>query len=130
MKRRTASLFDSLFLGALAGLAAAIATPVSAGTNFDGAYDVEVKTDVGPCEKIYHGTVTVQGGHVVSTGDVGAKAYGLVATDGTVSLQFQRGEHGEEIVHAAGKMSGRTGKGTWSAPIPQCGGRWTAKRQG
>jgi hypothetical protein len=107
---------------------AAIALPAAAGTNFDGNYDVEVNTDVGAaCEKIYHGTVTVQDGHVVSTGDVGAKAYGIVATDGTVSLQFQRGD---DIVHAAGKMTGKTGKGTWSAPIPQCGGRWHATRRG
>jgi hypothetical protein len=111
---------------AAVGLAFGLALPADAGTDFDGMYNVDVMTDVGGCDKLYHGVVTIQGGHVVSTGDVGATAFGLVDSEGTVSMQFRLHD---DIAHVAGHVKGRKGQGTWSAPTPQCGGRWRAERQ-
>jgi hypothetical protein len=108
------------------GVAAVLAGTADAGVNFDGIYSIEVTTDVGACAKTYQGTVTIQGGHVVATSHGDAMAYGLVATDGTISLQFHEGQ---EIAHVAGYAKGVKAQGTWSAPVSQCGGRWRAERR-
>ena len=109
------------------GLTMAFSLRAAAGDQFDGVYDVDVSTDVGNCNKTYHGTVTIEGGHVTSTGDAGATAWGLVDSEGTVSMQFHRGE---ELAHVAGHAKGRKAQGTWSTPVSQCGGRWWAERRG
>ena len=109
------------------GLTAAVTLPAFAGSQFDGIYNVEVMTDVGNCAKVQRGTVTIQGGHVQATSEAGATAFGLVDTEGTISMQFH---DGEEVAHVAGHAKGIKATGTWSAPVSQCGGRWRAERQG
>lgn len=109
---------------------AAISLPALAGTNFDGVYEVTVTTTVGSCAKTYRGTVVIEGGHVKTTSEEGATAFGLVDTEGTISMQFH---DKDELAHVAGKAAntkkGAAASGTWSAPVSQCGGRWNAVRQ-
>jgi hypothetical protein len=126
MRRQNLAGGVSTLLLAL-GVAVGLAGTVAAGSNFDGVYTVDVTTDVGTCAKTSRGTVTIQDGHVVATSLGNATAYGLVATDGAISLQFHAGE---ELAHVAGYAKARKAKGTWSAPVSQCGGRWQAERQG
>lgn len=125
MRRRKIAGRVSISLLAL-GLTAALCLHAAAGSNFDGVYNVDVSTDVGNCAKTYHGTVVIQGGHVVSTGDANATAWGLVDTEGTISMQFHRED---ELAHVAGHAKGLKANGTWSTPVSQCGGRWWAERR-
>jgi hypothetical protein len=110
---------------------AAISLPALAGTNFDGVYDVTVTTTVGSCAKVQKGTVVIEGGHVKTTSEEGATAFGLVDTEGTISMQFH---DKDELAHVAGYAKngkkGPSATGTWSAPVSQCGGHWSAVRQG
>jgi hypothetical protein len=109
------------------GLAGAFSLHAVAGSQFDGTYVVDITTLVGSCDKTYHGTVTIQGGHVVATSDAKSSAWGLVDSEGTISMQFHRDE---ELAHVAGHAKGAKAEGTWSTPISQCGGRWRAERAG
>ena len=126
MRRQKLAGCVSISLLAL-GLTAALSLRAAAGNQFDGIYNVDVSTDVGTCDKTYHGTVTIEGGHVTSTGDAKATAWGLVGSDGTVSMQFHRGD---ELAHVAGHAKGIKGQGTWSNSVSLCGGRWWAERRG
>ncbi|MGO9004483.1 MAG: hypothetical protein ACLQIQ_02860 [Beijerinckiaceae bacterium] len=126
MRRQKLAGYVSISLLAI-GLTAALSLRAAAGDQFDGVYNVDVSTDVGNCDKTYHGAVTIEGGHVVSTSDAAATAWGIVGSDGTVSMQFHRGD---ELVHVAGYAKGVKAKGTWSNSVSQCGGRWWAERRG
>jgi hypothetical protein len=107
------------------GLAGAFSLRAAAGNQFDGTYVVDITTLVGTCDKTYHGTVTIQGGHVTATSDAKSSAWGLVDSEGTISMQFHREE---QLPHVAGHARGIKAEGTWSTPISQCGGRWRAER--
>jgi len=126
MRREKLAGLTSISVLAL-GLVTAPSLPAAAGDQFDGVYSVEVMTDVGNCAKTYHGTVTIEGGHVKATSEAGASAFGLVDTEGTISMQFR---DQDEIAHVAGHAKGLKAQGTWSTPVSQCGGRWRAERQG
>jgi len=107
------------------GLFSAASLPAFADHGFDGAYRIDVTTDVGDCAPTMTGTLTIDDGLFVSS-DVGSvKAFGRIGADGVVSFAFHRGS---DIAHVSGRLKGSRGQGAWSAPIQQCGGRWTATK--
>jgi len=97
------------------------------GGGLDGVYSVTVTTEVGSCEKTQQGTVTIEGGRIVSTGEVQAEIGGAIGRDGSVSLVLRSGNN---IAHVSGHIGGGRGDGAWSLPTSQCGGRWRAQRKG
>jgi len=107
------------------GLFFAACLPAAADHGFDGTYRVDVTTDVGPCAQTASGTVTIDDGLFVSSDAGSVVAYGRVGADGVVSFALHRGS---DIAHVSGRLKGSRGQGAWSAPIQQCGGRWTATR--
>lgn len=96
------------------------------GENHDGVYGVDIFTQVGLCDKAYHWTIAVSGGHVSSPGDSLFQSSGQIDRRGVVSVAFRREN---QVAHVAGKFKGGSGSGTWSSPTLQCGGSWRAARQ-
>jgi type 1 fimbria pilin len=113
-------------LAALSFAARASGTQPISLTPYDGVYSVEITTSAGPCEKTYHGSITVTGGQISASSEPGASASGIIEDDGTVSLSFR--ENGQ-IANVGGKMRAHQGRGPWSSPTAECGGWWRAERQ-
>jgi hypothetical protein len=97
------------------------------GLSHDGVYLIDITTRQGSCEKAYHWTISVSGGHVRSAGDTPLDASGQISQRGIVNLAFQR--FGQTAT-AKGRLAGERGSGTWYSPTMQCGGSWLASRQG
>jgi hypothetical protein len=94
--------------------------------NHDGVYAVDIVTEQGSCDRIYHWTISISGGRISSPSDAMMQATGLIDPRGIVSVAFRRDNN---IAHVAGRVQGRSGSGTWSSPTLQCGGSWRAARQ-
>ena len=94
---------------------------------FDGVYSVDVVTRKGACDK-YRWTVAVANGHVSSryAGADLLDVVGKIGRSGVVYLTF-RGQ--DEVAHAEGHMTGRSGAGSWSSSSLLCSGVWRAERQ-
>ncbi len=111
----------------LIGLGAQAAPKTSIGANaYDGVYSVEIITDEGSCDKAYRWSVAIVDGRVSSTGDVVAEASGQIDGRGELSLAFRRND---QVAHAAGRVSGTWGQGTWNSASLKCGGHWRAERR-
>lgn len=124
---------SKLFAAALAaatfssGLTAASAGDRTAAVeNHDGVYAVDIVTEQGSCDRIYHWTISVSGGRISSPSDAMMQASGLIDQRGVVSVAFRRDNN---VAHVAGRVQGRSGSGTWSSATLQCGGSWRAARQ-
>jgi hypothetical protein len=92
----------------------------------DGVYIVDISTQQGICDKVYHWTITVAEGQIRSPADGFMQASGQITPRGVVALTFKRDT---QIAHVAGTIQDKFGSGTWSSPTLQCAGSWTALRQ-
>jgi hypothetical protein len=120
-------LFAAILTGA-ASINAAYAQVASAATrNPDGIYAVDIATRQGECDKAYHWTISVSGGHVNSVGATPMAASGQISGSGTVDLAFRRFGH---VAKVTGRFASGSGWGTWSSSTMHCAGSWRAVRQG
>ena len=92
----------------------------------DGVYAVDIFTQHGGCDKVYHWTITVLGGHISSAADSFMKASGEITASGNVSIAFRRDNH---VAAVGGQVREKTGWGTWSSSTLQCAGTWSAVRR-
>jgi type 1 fimbria pilin len=102
-------------------LVAAATAPASAGTPYDGLWNVTIVTKAGSCEPSTRSTLTVTDGKVSASG---ADVTGSIGPAGIVRVSIAG-------AHANGQLSGNAGSGKWngaSAGVP-CSGRWEASRQ-
>jgi hypothetical protein len=111
------------------GATLAASTPASARTVFDGAWSVQVITDVGSCERSYRYGVQIVNGRVLHGGGSGAQISGRVSPRGQVNVQVRQGD---QRAVGTGRLSEMTGGGRWkgSSPNQTCAGHWTAQRHG
>lgn len=111
---------------ALAFIAAvAAATPALAATPFDGAWNVVVHTQVGPCPSEISGTVFIENGDVKGTSAPGIGVWGGIDLKGQVSTRFTQDR---DMLRAFGKATHSQASGAWSSNTKYCGGRWEAHR--
>jgi hypothetical protein len=110
---------------ATAAIAQQIPASASAETH-DGVYSVGIYTQQGGCDKVYHWTITVQGGHISSPADGFMKASGEITVHGIVSVAFRRDSH---VANVSGQVKEKSGWGTWSSSTLKCAGTWDAVRQ-
>ena len=106
---------------------AQLATSAAAAENHDGVYAVDIVTRQGACDRAYHWTIAVSGGRISSGADALMQASGQIDGRGNVSLAFRRDNN---VAHVTGRVKGNAGSGAWSSPTMQCGGSWSAARQG
>lgn len=95
----------------------------------DGTWSVRMVTDSGMCDSTYSYSIAIENGSVrylLSPGDSPTKVSGRIGPDGAVDLDIRRSI---AKVDANGRLSGRTGAGTWKLGMLGCSGRWTAEKR-
>jgi len=112
-------------LGALAGtlLTALLASGASAMPRFDGLWSVSIVTEKGSCDRGYRYPIRIAKGSLSNAGATGFVISGKVSDSGSITVRVS---HGDKSASGAGRLSGRTGGGRWSAG--SCSGVWTAER--
>jgi len=120
------TLFPRRLLTALLLFATGPALPAGA-PSFDGIWTIDGTTDVGPCDKTFHGEVRIEHNDIVSAGADVAQAIGSIEPNGTVWARLTRPD-GQ--ARANGRFRGKTASGAWSSNTAYCGGRWSARKTG
>jgi hypothetical protein len=120
-------LFAAVLMGAASVDVANAQDALASAQTPDGTYAVFITTRQGDCDKAYHWTISVSGGHVSSAGDTPMEASGQISGHGAVDLAFQRLG---QVAKVIGRLSKGCGSGTWSSSTMQCAGSWRALRQG
>jgi hypothetical protein len=119
---RLARTFPLMGLGAVLALALP-ATPVAAGTPFDGVWSVQASSS--ECSDL-RVPIQVAGGVVSYAGSFGAQANGRVAPDGQLQVSFS---YRRDVVTAQGALNGTRGYGSWFSPTLNCSGSWVASKE-
>jgi hypothetical protein len=113
---------------ALAALALVPSTPVLAQETYAGTWSVLILARKSrECDGTFRYMVRVApNGTITYAGPSDFTASGRVAANGSVSVRIARGG---ESAQGTGKLTGRAGRGTWSAPAGNCSGTWRAERR-
>jgi hypothetical protein len=104
--------------------------PATARSAFDGIWSVVIVTEVGTCERAYRHPVQIVNGIVrLPPGDAEASVNiaGRVDQRGVARVTVSRGD---QLAHGVGRLSTRSGSGTWTSQTARCSGRWIAERRG
>jgi hypothetical protein len=118
--------FRPTLIGA-AVLAAVVSSASSAALargGYDGAWTVTMMTTRGGCSAFTSFGVQVVNGTVQASGG-GFSLRGRVSPSGAVNATAGSAD---QVAHAHGRLSSRTGGGSWVSPQKGCSGRWTATR--
>ena len=103
----------------------ALATAASAGSTYDGSWNLVFVTRSGACDATYNFTVDISNGIITHPNLV--KFRGYVARSGAVraSVTVQ-----DKYASGAGRLLGIAGHGRWSGRSGEarCAGYWTAQR--
>src|SRR5919112_3134251 len=124
MKQRMhSSLRLALALGLGLSTFGAVAGPAQNGR--DGLWSVQLVTESGSCDPSYSAAVSIENGSVRPLSG-GATVSGQVSPSGEVNLDIRK-----SIAQAAasGRLSEKSGSGTWRLAILGCQGRWTASKR-
>jgi hypothetical protein len=100
-------------------------SPVSAGSRFDGQWNLVFLTQRGDCDPSYNFTVDVVNGNISHPNILTFR--GRVAPSGAVRASVRVGQ---KSASGSGKISGSIGRGAWSGSSGQsrCTGTWAAQR--
>jgi hypothetical protein len=128
---RELSMFGSLRNVVFAIASAALgfaAAPVHAATPFDGTWAVVLFTKSGSCDQSYRASGEIINGVLHTPLISESNFFGRVVPNGAVSASVSLGTmHGV----ASGRLSSRSGGGTWRAQLSEgvsCAGTWRASR--
>jgi hypothetical protein len=117
--------FAALTLG-LTVAGSALAGPLE---RHNGTWSVRMVTDAGVCDASYSYAIAIQDGavrYLQAPGDSPTTVDGRIGPDGTVNLDIRRSI---AKVDAAGRLSEKSGSGTWHLGMLGCSGRWTASKR-
>jgi hypothetical protein len=108
-----------------------LATAAQAKSDLDGRWSVLIVTESGECDRAYRYGVKVENGRIEYSGDaelVAVNFSGQVDRAGRVKVKVTSGS---QVALATGRLSGRTGGGTWTghSSNTRCAGRWEAERR-
>jgi hypothetical protein len=95
----------------------------------DGTWSVQMVTDSGICDRSYNYSIAIENGNVryiLAPGDSPTTVSGRVGPDGAVNLDIRRSI---AKVDASGRLSDKSGSGTWKLGMLGCTGRWTAQKR-
>lgn len=101
-------------------------TRLRAGSKFDGAWSLVVMTRTGPCDAAYRFSGQIVNGVILYNGS-GVDFTGRVRPSGSAFLQVSSGSN---YAVARGRLTVRSGSGTWRGQTPNghCTGTWRATR--
>lgn len=95
----------------------------------DGTWSVRMVTDSGICDSSYNYSIAIDNGNVryiPAPGDSPTTVSGQIGPNGAVDLDIRRSI---ARVDANGRLSGKSGSGTWQLGMLGCSGRWTAQKR-
>ena len=106
---------------------AAVPTPSSARTAFDGAWSVLIVTQRGVCDRAYRYGVQIVDGNLVYDGGI-VNMTGRVNAAGAIRVSVSAGD---AQASGSGRMTRTTGRGSWSgrSGSDACSGYWEAERR-
>jgi len=109
-------------------LAAAILSPASARTVYDGNWSVLILTKRGACDPAYRYGLVIRNGLVFYEGSASVNVRGRVNRGGGVSVRVSSGSQGAS---GSGRLARRYGRGQWRGigSMGSCAGTWTAERR-
>lgn len=101
-------------------------TQIRAGSKFDGAWSLVVMTRTGPCDAAYRFSGQIVNGVILYSGS-GLDFTGRVRPSGSALLRVSSGSN---YAVAHGRLTVRSGSGTWRGQTPNgyCTGTWRATR--
>jgi len=104
------------------------ATPVHAGTDFDGGWSIFIITREGPCDATLRYGVMVADGTVINNGVSIATVQGQVTPRGTVRVLVRSGG---QWANGSGHLGRDHGGGVWrgQGTSGTCAGTWVAERR-
>jgi len=95
----------------------------------DGTWSVRMVTDSGICDSTYSYSIAVENGsvrYIPAPGDSPTSVSGRIGPDGSVDLDIRRSI---AKVDAKGRLTAKSGSGTWKLGMLGCSGRWTAQKR-
>jgi hypothetical protein len=107
--------------GAFAASRAAEAVP-----SYDGVWSVVIVTKQGLCEASYRYPVRIAKGTLFNAGNATVNISGKVDKQGAVVVNVSTGD---KTAVGTGRLSGKTGGGSWSGGNGACKGVWQAERR-
>ena len=109
-------------------LAAALLSPASARTAYDGNWSVLILTKSGPCDAAYRYGLSIRDGQVFYEGSASVNVQGRVSGSGGVKVQVSAGSQGAS---GSGRLSRNYGSGEWrgTGSMGTCLGTWSAERR-
>ena len=109
-------------------IAAALASPASARTVYDGNWSVLIVTKRGPCDSAYRYGLSIRDGQVFYQGSAPVNVRGRVSAAGQVRVMVSAGSQGAS---GFGRLSRRYGEGEWRGvgSMGTCIGTWSAERR-
>jgi hypothetical protein len=119
-------MHTSLRLALALGLGLSFAGSAAfAGPSRDGLWSVQFVTESGSCDPSYSSSVSIENGTVRPL-QAGMTVSGQIASNGQVSLDIRRSIARAD---ATGRLSDKSGSGTWRLAMLGCEGRWTASKR-
>ena len=106
---------------------ASTATMAPARTPYDGAWTVLIVTQQGICDPSYRYPIRINNGHVGNAGNATVTITGRVGKNGAVIVNVRNGDN---AATGTGRLSTKTGGGSWSGGNGACSGIWQAERRG
>ena len=103
---------------------ASLGSTAFAAPSRDGLWSVQFVTESGSCAASYNSSVAIENGSVRPL-EAGMSVSGQVAPNGQVSLLIRRSIAQAD---ATGRLSAKSGSGTWRLALLGCQGRWTAAK--
>jgi hypothetical protein len=109
-------------------LAAALTSPASARTVYDGNWSVLIVTKSGPCDRAYRYGLSIRDGQVFYEGSASVNVRGRVSRAGNVDVTVSAGSQG---ANGSGRLSRVYGEGEWRGigSMGTCVGTWSAERR-
>jgi len=114
-----------IFCAIPALLVLGVFNPASATTTVDGEWEVDVMTEIGPCEPVQQFPIIVAKGHIGGSTASSAQTVGFIEDNGSMWVRFTSPN---DTVRIQGKLTRASGSGTWSSGTRYCGGKWRAKK--
>ena len=107
---------------------AALTSPASARTVYDGNWSVLIVTRSGPCDAAYRYGLSIRDGQVFYEGSAPVNVQGRVSPKGNVEVKVSAGSQGAS---GSGRLSRVYGEGEWRGigSMGNCVGTWSAERR-
>jgi hypothetical protein len=101
--------------------------PAEAVPGYDGLWSVVIVTNQGVCDTSYRYPIRITNGNLGNAGSATVTISGKVGKNGVVTVHVHAGD---KTATGTGRLTGKSGGGSWSGGNGACSGVWQAERRG